>query len=72
MSWTPNPLIGGNWNLFLNTLAVDPHDSGTVYLGGADGLFKSTDGGANWALTSLEGWATAVAINPLNPSALLP
>jgi len=47
---------GRNWNdrspglrvFDLNLLSVDLADPGTIYAGGASGLFKSLDRGANW------------------------
>jgi photosystem II stability/assembly factor-like uncharacterized protein len=37
----------------LTSLAVDPTDSNTVYIGGADGgIWKTTDGGTTWASIS--------------------
>ena len=35
-------------NLFANAVAVDPQDPATVYAGTLIGIYKSTNGGANW------------------------
>jgi photosystem II stability/assembly factor-like uncharacterized protein len=32
----------------LDYVAIDPHDSSTLYAGGPDGVFKSNDGGLSW------------------------
>lgn len=51
----PNPANGGGGNHFsgrVTAMAVDPSDTSgnTVYLGGAQGgVWKTTDGGTNWA-----------------------
>lgn len=39
-----------NFGFFLEilSLAIDPQDSGTLYVGGLGGIFKTTDGGASW------------------------
>jgi photosystem II stability/assembly factor-like uncharacterized protein len=58
---------------FASTLAVDPHNPGTVYLGGtrvwegtAGGVFKTTDGGRSWRSTGL-GVARAVSVIAIDP-----
>ena len=52
-------------------LAIDPNDPSTVYAGTSYGLFKTTNGGANWSeinngLTNLNVYALAIA--PATPS----
>jgi photosystem II stability/assembly factor-like uncharacterized protein len=55
-------------------LAIDPSNSGTVYLGtNGDGIFKSTDGGADWnaanvGLTAMH--IDAVAVDPQHESTI--
>ncbi len=63
-------------------IAINPVDSNTVYVTGSYyyssgrscmAIFKSTDGGENWTLNTLNsgfkrGNATCVAIDPVNPS----
>ena len=65
----------------LNTIAIDPVTPTTLYAGVGDsgnygqsgsmasGLFKSTDGGANWNVTALKDTAvTVLTIDPANSS----
>jgi len=57
-----------------NCFAVSPADPNVLYIGGerydgytyAGGLFKSTDGGANWSdiYTGISGYLYAIAIDP--------
>ncbi len=67
----------------LNTLAIDPFTPTTLYAGvgdsgnygesglAASGVFKSTDGGASWNITTLKGAAvTVLTIDPTKPSTL--
>lgn len=61
-------------------LVIDPTNPRTLYAPGDtyangnvihSGLFKSTDGGANWSATGLtDTFVRAVAIDPLNPNTL--
>ena len=46
-------------------LAVDPMTPVTVYAGGANGTFKSTDGGATWSLTELTDPTYSLVIDPV-------
>jgi hypothetical protein len=32
----------------VNVLSIHPHDSGTVYAGALDGVFRTVDGGESW------------------------
>ena len=45
-------------------LAVDPDDASVVLAGGFDGLKLSTDRGAGWRMTAVDGWVTSVAFDP--------
>jgi photosystem II stability/assembly factor-like uncharacterized protein len=57
---------GETWNVLLDsvrTLAIDPHDSITLYAGTNNGVFRSTDGGASW--TAMNTGLTSLAINAL-------
>jgi uncharacterized protein (TIGR03437 family) len=63
----------------LNTLAIDPVTPTTLYAGvgdsgfkpGTTGVFKSTDGGASWNVTSLKDTAvTVLTIDRTDPSIL--
>jgi photosystem II stability/assembly factor-like uncharacterized protein len=58
----------------VTALAVDPQTSGTVYAATANqisggGLWKSTDGGANWRIV-FPAAVYALAINPQNPATI--
>jgi photosystem II stability/assembly factor-like uncharacterized protein len=72
--WTSIGPEGGQ----VQALAVDPQNPGTVYAIGGGGIFKTTDGAANWkrvypAVTNDGGAnypATAVALNPKDSSTL--
>ncbi|HYK91740.1 MAG TPA: hypothetical protein VE398_23440 [Acidobacteriota bacterium] len=50
-------------------LVVVPQNPSTMYLGTDRGLYKSTDGGANWRWVNYPfGGVYAVAIDPINPA----
>ena len=57
---------------FTYALAVDPSNSNIVYAGGNPGMYKSTNAGTNWALSStgLSGIVRAIGINPSNGNIL--
>jgi hypothetical protein len=57
---------------FTYALAVDPSNSNIVYAGGDPALYKSTNAGSNWSLSStgLSGIVRTIAINPGNSSIL--
>jgi photosystem II stability/assembly factor-like uncharacterized protein len=70
----PNWISLGLGGDFINTLAIDPTNPGTLYAG-ADpgGVFKSTDGGSNW--TAINNGITdlgvfALALDPTTPTTL--
>jgi hypothetical protein len=70
-TWTSNwPAEGGA----VYSLAVDPGNSNNVYAGTSSGkVYKSTDGGLGWSLSSvgLAGGAVySMAIDPGNPSVI--
>jgi photosystem II stability/assembly factor-like uncharacterized protein len=51
-NWTPinNGLDSNHLISLVQSLAIDPVHTSTLYLGGFDsGVFRSTDGGANWS-----------------------
>jgi photosystem II stability/assembly factor-like uncharacterized protein len=59
------PIVSGR----VTALAVDPGNVNTVYLGGAHGgVWKTTDGGANWAPLTDNQATTAVGSIALDPS----
>jgi len=54
-------------------LVIDPKDANVLYLGARDGIFKSTDGGANWLLSAnsvSSGVVWALATDPSTPGAI--
>jgi photosystem II stability/assembly factor-like uncharacterized protein len=66
-----------NWRRMLEgwiyTLAVNPHDSRTVYAGTFGQLFKSTNGGSNWHVISLptdKRFAGSIALDPTTPATI--
>lgn len=71
MGWVP--VSTGLGNLSVNVLAIHPTAPATVYAGTADGIFKTTNGGASWTVASaglLGGFANVVtlAVDPQNSS----
>src|SRR5207244_4053229 len=63
----------------VNSLAIDPATPSTIYAltlsGGVGitpvpGLFKTTDGGANWKAVGSVGGVASLVIDPKNPSTL--
>lgn len=46
--WTPI----GPWGEYVDSLALDPNNSTTLYAGTLKGFFKTTDGGASWTLVN--------------------
>ncbi len=72
--WMPLPLYGE-----IMTLVIDPSNPQILYAGARDnGVYKSTNGGANWAASSSGlpsgasplGDARCLAINPITPQTL--
>jgi photosystem II stability/assembly factor-like uncharacterized protein len=61
LSWSA--ASAGMFALDLRVLATDPVDPLTIYTGGAAGLFRSIDGGANWTTLS----KFEIAEQPLPP-----
>jgi photosystem II stability/assembly factor-like uncharacterized protein len=60
--WTSHGPYGGE----IRTLAVSPKNAGTVYAGTQGGVFRSTDGGANWNLVR-PGLTSLLAVDPQDP-----
>jgi photosystem II stability/assembly factor-like uncharacterized protein len=58
----------GYFYLSTSSIAVDPSDASTAYLGQPDGIYKTSNGGSNWLRTSPAGLASALAIDPSAPS----
>src|SRR5262245_9412800 len=58
-------------SLDVRTLAIDPVNAATIYAGSRAGVFKSTDGGANWRQSGLPGNViVALKIDSANPNIL--
>src|SRR5262249_36691065 len=70
--WTRSGLQGE----FITSLVIDPQNPNTLYAGTSDdGIFKSTDAGANWSAVNIglapnDVGVLCLAINPLIPSTL--
>src|SRR5437867_11422272 len=66
------PAYSSHGGVMISALAIDPLTPTTLYAwtnGG--GLFKSTDGGANWSATGLTNISgRALAIDPITPTTL--
>src|SRR5262245_30852978 len=62
--WTTFGPVGG-----AVSVTVDPVDTRTLYAANRGGVFKSTDGGANWLPTAgvAPGQAESVVVDPQNP-----
>ena len=80
-SWTaigPMPTVssGGGVGVVsgrVTAIAVDPTNSNIVYLGGAQGgVWKSTDGGTNWATTFDTEKTLAIGAIAIDPSSCVP
>jgi photosystem II stability/assembly factor-like uncharacterized protein len=68
---------GSDWNLQdigpasgVVALVADPTNSSTLYAGTPQGVFKSTDGGANWTSVLNTGYVAALVIDPTEPNTL--
>src|SRR5262249_16954945 len=67
-----------HWNIltgvpgtFIPSIVFDSQTSGTLYVSGSGGVWKSVDGGANWELPGTGTPTNAVlAIDPQNPKTL--
>jgi hypothetical protein len=61
-----------NLHADVHTLAVDPSNTNTIYLGCDGGIFKSTDAGVTWASSNTAGLhATqyqSIALHPIDPN----
>lgn len=78
-----NPLLksidrGQSWNgasaglsaTVVNGVTVDPTNPSRLYAATNYGVFKSTDGGANWRRTGTTGFAYTVAVDPVTPTTI--
>lgn len=52
----------------VNCLFVNPHNTDEIYVGGKNGLFKTSDGGFNWVLTNLKFNTYQILIHPNDSS----
>ena len=78
MDWTPFGPTVGSQDVSVQDLAIDPTDTGTVYVGGfvsgpgtSVGVYKSTNGGETWDETPLVALVRSLALDPANPSNLI-
>jgi photosystem II stability/assembly factor-like uncharacterized protein len=53
---------------FLAPLALDPSDSARIFTATADGIFRTVDGGAHWALVGAGNDVVSLAVSPLDPA----
>src|SRR5262245_19960895 len=68
-SWSA--ISTGLVSLDVRTLAIDPVNASIIYAGSRAGVFKSTDGGANWRQIGLPGNViAALKIDSANPNVL--
>jgi hypothetical protein len=72
---TWNPSSQGLPETTVQTIAMDPTNPMTLYAGTRNGIFKTTNGGGQWAPTGLSSASaktqhTSISINPHNPSTL--
>ncbi|MGI4854833.1 MAG: WD40/YVTN/BNR-like repeat-containing protein [Janthinobacterium lividum] len=68
-TWKANDQLKGH---SIRALTVAPSDPRTMVIGALDGVYRSTDGGSNWALISPEGShelheIESIAIDPKDP-----
>lgn len=67
---------GANWGVLttvasVNVLVLDPASGSTIYAGTAQGLLKSTDGGATWNSIAFSDTSVSnLAVDPTTPSTL--
>lgn len=71
-SWTANNAGLNNTHIDVGSIAFDPVNQGTIYLGHLVlGLSKSTDGGANWTTIQPASFsASSLLIDPNTPTTL--
>ena len=61
--------VGDSAGAQVDSLVIDPFNPAIVYVGGS-GVYKSTNGGETWSVTSFPGGCLALAIDPVAPSTL--
>jgi len=58
--------------IWVKSIVVDPGNSNIVYLGATEGLYKSTDGGANWTQANNGPiGVTTMMLDPLNANTII-
>jgi len=72
-SCLPNRCVPPNLNTaWVNSIIVEQGKPAVVYLGATEGLYKSTDGGANWSQANMGALGiTTMMLDPLNPDTLI-
>lgn len=69
LTWSP--LATGSAPINGYSLAIDPTNTNIVYAGAFGGVYRSTQGGANWsAPNTFHPFPVALAIDPASPSTL--
>ncbi|MCI0416172.1 hypothetical protein L0222_25640 [bacterium] len=53
-----------------HALVIDPKDTRTLYAGGVNGIFRTTDGGFQWKSRGCKCSARSLALDPKNPDIL--
>lgn len=64
VTWTRRD--AGLEDVSIRAIALDPNDADFVLVGGLDGVYRSTDGGATWARLSPHENVESLAIDPRN------
>lgn len=71
-TWTNVTSAQLEQSYYLRSVAADPRDPQRAYVTNGDGVARTANGGASWALQTTPGdfYPTAVAVDPTNPQAL--
>jgi hypothetical protein len=59
-TWTNSPIGGGLGNTSINTIAVDPGNNNNVWVGTAQGIYMTKNGGTTWSFSGLGSGAVKV------------
>lgn len=61
---------GLNFSGTIQALAIDPSNGQVLYVGGDDGIFKTTNGGGQWTDTRCNCSVTDLSVDPRNPKSV--